>query len=297
MVIRKSVNALSRNEKQDFIRALLTLKNNNEASNKYNQYVQWHTDASLLRTPTDSTRSAAHGGPAFLAWHREFIRRFELDLQAIVPGIALPYWDWAADMNLSDPRMAPIWADDFMGGDGDASDSSYVVKTGPFAYSKWVIIDENGNPTKYPDGKYTGALKRRLGVAVSTLPRQKEVNAVLNLTPYDQSPWDKTSTAGHRNKLEGFINAPQLHNKVHRWVGETMRKLTSPNDPIFFLHHCNVDRIWAMWQARNPNQGYVPTTGGPIGHNLKDPMSPWTTTPEEVLDHTALGYSYDTDSN
>jgi tyrosinase len=24
-------------------------------------------------------------------------------------------------------------------------------------------------------------------------------------------------------------------------------------DPIFWLHHCNVDRIFALWQVLNPN--------------------------------------------
>lgn len=295
MAIRKNVNTLSKAEKQDFIRAVLGLKENNSVGNKYNQYVQWHTEAALLRTPSGAARTAAHAGPAFLAWHREFIRRFELDLQTIVPGIGLPYWDWAADAALADPKTSPMWASDFMGGDGDASDGSYVVKTGAFAYGKWVIIDENGNPTKYGDGKYTGALKRRLGEAISTLPKQKDVDAALNLVPYDEPPWDKTASSGHRNRLEGYISAPQLHNRVHRWVGGSMRPLTSPNDPVFFLHHSNVDRLWAQWQTQNPSQGYVPSSGGPIGHNLDDPMFPWAATPADVLDHQAIGYIYDTE--
>ena len=31
-----------------------------------------------------------------------------------------------------------------------------------------------------------------------------------------------------------------------------MAQMTSPNDPIFFLHHCQVDRIWAQWQQEHP---------------------------------------------
>ena len=43
-----------------------------------------------------------------------------------------------------------------------------------------------------------------------------------------------------------------MHNLVHRWVGGSMGPGTSPNDPVFFLHHCNVDRIWvslAHWEC------------------------------------------------
>ena len=40
----------------------------------------------------------------------------------------------------------------------------------------------------------------------------------------------------------------QLHNRVHLWVGGNMAPMTSPNDPVFFLHHCFVDKAWADWQ-------------------------------------------------
>ena len=40
----------------------------------------------------------------------------------------------------------------------------------------------------------------------------------------------------------------------------------SPNDPIFYMHHRNVDRIWAKWQAQNPNVALTYFgTPGPLG--------------------------------
>lgn len=39
----------------------------------------------------------AHWGPAFLPWHREFLRQFEVALQKQVPGVAMPYWDSTLD--------------------------------------------------------------------------------------------------------------------------------------------------------------------------------------------------------
>ncbi|MFV2064736.1 MAG: tyrosinase family protein [Chloroflexota bacterium] len=46
----------------------------------------------------------------------------------------------------------------------------------------------------------------------------------------------------------------------------TMEPLdVSPNDPIFFLHHANVDRIWASWQVANPGpDNYLPQGGEPV---------------------------------
>ena len=116
------------------------------------------------------------------------------------------------------------------------------------------------------------------------------------------------TTGSFRNALEGWTDpaAPQTHNRVHMWVAGSMAPGTSPNDPVFFLHHCNVDRLWALWQFRHPGQNYpitVPNTGGAPGsrpHGLNDAMPPWTAAPEvkrpiDVLDHTSLGYTYDTD--
>jgi hypothetical protein len=86
---------------------------------------------------------------------------------------------------------------------------------------------------------------------------------------------------------------------------------------MFYLHHCNCDRLWAMWQMDGHATEY-PIAGGDPEHNRNDPMYPWVgalggystnyafppivmpdfsalgvITPEDVLDHRALGYSYD----
>ena len=77
-----------------------------------------------------------------------------------------------------------------------------------------------------------------------------------------------------------------------------MMPMTSPNDPVFFMHHCMVDKLWYEWQLRFPNQGYLPVNGGPFGQNLNDPMDSTPSTPIgprpiDVLDSAALGIVYD----
>jgi tyrosinase len=75
--------------------------------------------------------------------------------------------------------------------------------------------------------------------------------------------------------------------------------MTSPNDPIFFLHHCFVDKVWADWQwvqaESNPaaNPHYAPEMNGPPGHNLNDTLKPWHRKVADVLDIQVLGYSYE----
>ncbi len=52
-----------------------------------------------------------------------------------------------------------------------------------------------------------------------------------------------------RPALEG------IHNSGHVWVGGSMGGiLTAPTDPIFWMHHAEIDRIWAEWQRANPGQ-------------------------------------------
>lgn len=124
---------------------------------------------------------------------------------------------------------------------------------------------------------------------------------------YDSSPWNESSE-GFRSALEGF-NPYGLHNQIHVWIFGHMILNTSPNDPLFFLNHCNVDRIWAEWQQDKPDFGYPIdgeikySDGNRIPHhNRSDPMIPWShssdseelpPTIESVLDHRKLGYKYD----
>lgn len=78
-----------------------------------------------------------------------------------------------------------------------------------------------------------------------------------------------------------------LHGSVHIAVGGTMSGASSPADPIFWMHHANIDRLWARWQAAHPRQ---------LPDNLDETLEPepiLDLTIEEVLKPKALGYSYD----
>lgn len=80
--------------------------------------------------------------------------------------------------------------------------------------------------------------------------------------------------------------AEGVHNSVHVWVGGTMGSITTaPADPVFWMHHAEIDRIWAEWQSTNPGQN--PTLAGAAAI-----MDPWTETEVDTRDITALGYTY-----
>ena len=84
-----------------------------------------------------------------------------------------------------------------------------------------------------------------------------------------------------------------IHNPPHNWVSGIMATAASPGDPIFYLHHCWIDMLWAQWQFEHRGVPFV--SSGP-GLGLNDSMMEWPDrTPADVLDHHALGYQYDTE--
>lgn len=264
----------------------------------YDLFVVWHVKAMMTMTPAPPKpnpegRNAAHSGPVFLPWHRFMLRQLELNLQRVLAdrNFGLPYWDWAADGQLPAPDQpkSPLWAPTGIGGSGTP------ITTGPFVFNPAdptsfrvrVDTDSNGNVRQTNRG-----LDRALGLDddAPTLPTKAGTAAALGANPYDASPW-KATTSGFRSRLEGWNPMLGLHNRVHVWVGGDMSPASSPNDPVFFLNHCNVDRIWEAWMRKN-GRVYLPgdnVSNDLKGHRLHDALSSLIsvpTTPAAVLDST-----------
>ncbi len=333
--IRKNVKSLTADERRDFVEAVLTLKTVpspfDAEMNYYDQFVAWHL--SLYPCGLGHAMIRPHGGPMFLPWHRIFLLRFEDALREVSgKPITVPYWDWA------DPASThAVFADDFMGGDGDPNEG-FAVTSGPFRKGAWTL---NVHPLGV---QYTASasphITRRFGSlpAFGTLPTPEDISFLLGRPRYDVAPYDATSNpnVSFRNALEGFwlkvgsaripvgtmvcgpdgimitATGPGVHNLAHAWVGGllgvtvqgprvgTMLLPTSPNDPVFFLHHANIDRLWAEWQEVHGVDTYEPATCdgllklGCRANTRTDPMHPpFEATPDDVADARALGYRYE----
>lgn len=258
-------------------------------------FVVWHHTAMMTMTPANqNSRNAAHRGPVFPAWHRFMLFQLELNLQRVLLDntFGLPYWDWAADGNLplSQQLSSPVWAADCMGGSGNP------ITTGAFVFNAAdsqsfrvrIVGTSSGMLTQTNRG-----LRRSLG-SIAGLPTKNQTAAAIALTPYDVSPWS-VSSSGFRNRVEGWqgADAPALHNRVHVWVGGDMSPTTSPNDPVFYLNHCNVDRIWERWLTDH-GRTYLPPDSASAtlkGHRLHDQLSSLISapmTPADTLDMTAI---------
>jgi tyrosinase len=272
----------------------------------YDLFVIWHHTAMMTLTPpTQSDRNSAHSGPVFLPWHRFMMILLEQHLQRVLtdPTFGLPYWDWGADglLSATQQKSAQIWSSQCMGGQGSP------VTTGPFAFNaassnSWrVRLQINPFSATQQLQSTNRGLRRSFGQGIATLPTTTQITSLLNQTSlaYDAPSWDRQPLS-FRNRLEGWRptnTAPNLHNRVHVWVGGDMGPSTSPNDPVFYLNHCNVDRVWQGWLQRHPSVYVppIPADPGPVGHRLTDAISaPLANpvTPQQMLD-VHLIYTYD----
>jgi Common central domain of tyrosinase len=330
---RKNVKDLTDGEKQNYVQAVLKLKDPNispslipaaqidGAKSRYDDFVWLHLLA----------MHGAHQGPAFTPWHRVYLKVFEQELIKVSgdPNLSIPYWDYTTARSESDKGWP--FTENFMGGNGIPTDQQFPhgVENGPFAprYGKWIINVTTGVPRDRPnEGPWddTNYLRREFR-ASSELPNKEQVKTALFIPNYDSSSWTEDPRDAQalrtyiRNHFRANLEYP-IHNTVHRWVGGNMLAMTSPNDPIFFLHHCNIDRLWAVWQEKYHGETYQPYSGGRLGHNLADYMVGFgnssnthhdhddhgdenrtinnfseNTRPMDTLDHHAMGIWYDTD--
>jgi tyrosinase len=85
----------------------------------------------------------------------------------------------------------------------------------------------------------------------------------------------------------GFQQAiEKAHDGVHNAIGGDMGTARSPNDPVFFLHHANIDRLWTEWQSQHPG------ANPPNGSEVLQPPPLFGVEVSSVLDTQALGYVY-----
>ena len=193
---------------------------------------------------TNVSSPQAHGAPGFLPWHRAYLLDLERELQAIDPSIALHYWRF-------DQASPGIFTGDFLG----VSDNIGTVSFSPT------------NPLQFWVTDGVQGINRRPFFPTNTAPPglRTEAQTIALGAAY---PAFRT--------MEG-----NPHGSAHVSFGGSISSIpTAARDPLFFMLHCNVDRLWAKWQRQNNR--FNPATAAsydgnanPIGHNLPDTMWPW----------------------
>jgi tyrosinase len=212
-----------------------------------------------------------HGSFFFLSWHRMYVYFFERILRAASgdPTFALPYW------NYSDPaqRALPL-----------------VLRS----------------PARSSNSLYTARRAQGVNQGFQLAPSDVTFTAAFGFLNFTANPGSGLSFGGQRAPGPGHFLAPhgqlesQPHDIVHDKLGGPTGLMSDPNtaarDPVFWLHHANIDRIWSQWERMHGKQ-YQPVSGAKKGQNIGDTMWPYNTVGidtriRDLLDITKLGYTY-----
>ncbi len=192
-------------------------------------------------------RYCAHNSELFLPWHRAYLYLFEKALQERVPGVTLPWWDWTAEH----------------------------AEGIPAAYARRRI---EGGKNPLFDGPIQPSGRERPGQTRTS--RTPGPPGSLPTRPEFEEVLADNGFLTFQTRLEG------IHDGVHVWVGGTMASInTAAYDPIFWAHHCMIDRAWYLWQLRHPGAG-IPA------RLLDRALAPFPMTVRDTLDISALGYDY-----
>jgi tyrosinase len=132
-------------------------------------------------------------------------------------------------------------------------------------------ITRHVNPSTPMQSGYTD------GTTMSDVMANTDFQSFASMQGSDQ--WDSKGAGA-------FEGAP--HNFVHWWTNGNMNTYMSPIDPLFWVHHCNVDRLWAVWNGTHANT----TVPAWLNYQLQYGAFPnwavsWT------LSIQAMGYTYD----
>ncbi|HXU39376.1 MAG TPA: tyrosinase family protein [Blastocatellia bacterium] len=220
----------------------------------YNHFAGLHGIPNWWCWHHDHSQRSNVNAQLFLPWHRAYLLYFERAIRDQRPPnteVGLPWWDWTS------PRSHVTGVPEAFSNAGDRQPN-------PLFSAR--IVAPTANP---PIDRMT----RRSPRQPRELPTPADVTDVLNLTQFDD----------FSRQLEG------IHDFIHGWTGGGLGDMgnvgTAAWDPIFWSHHCNIDRLWYLWQIRHGESNIPPNL-------LPMVLPPFSLTVRDVLNINALGYEY-----
>lgn len=109
--------------------------------------------------------------------------------------------------------------------------------------------------------------------------------------------------AGTVTNMQRGLNNPfevlfedQPHNPVHNIIGANMATMQSPTDPIFWLHHANVDRLWSAWQQAGGGRTTPPANSSYWAGNFTYATRLTMQRSRTIDTRSQLGYSYQSET-
>ncbi|UNI17886.1 Tyrosinase [Purpureocillium takamizusanense] len=232
-------------------------------------FIEWN--ATGRRTTDGWAGYCPHGELLFLSWHRPYVVLFEQVLVLQARKIASTYPPRVRDdyMQAADELRAPFW--DW------AADATVPSVTVP---AKITVNIPNGQevrqseidnplftfniPQSVVDGQY-GSFdsdnRNRTLRCPAPQSYPSSANDLLSQRPYKDWVYDAFARADNFSEFTStsarFVSMELIHNGIH-WDAACGQQFLGPDlsgfDPLFMLHHSNMDRLWAYWQVIRPDE-------------------------------------------
>ncbi|KAK1833753.1 hypothetical protein QBC39DRAFT_380303 [Podospora conica] len=314
---RKEWRTLTRQEKSNYLTAVDCILNKPALTTPFADSGVLSRYDDLVYTHIQQTMSIHYTGH-FLPWHRYMVAVYE-DMLRDECGYkgAQPYWDWSLDTPARKWADSPVFdAVTGFGGNGAAVPSNpndpFAV---PGATGGGCVVD--GHFAGRNDMVHLGPMNSttlnpqclRRGLSPYFAGRYLGKNqTALTLKARDFGSFARIVEGGPSFEMSG------VHGGGHYSVGGQMGDLyASPSDPLFYLHHANLDRVWWSWQKKDKKRlkdisgpifmmDYANAQGGNV--TLKFPLSMGVSADDvkvgDVMDINACGkpggvlcYEYD----
>ncbi|KAF9873842.1 hypothetical protein CkaCkLH20_08576 [Colletotrichum karsti] len=251
--IRKEWRELTDGEKAEYLRAAVCVRG--LPKSKYAAVDAVTTRMDDLVYTHFRLSSQIHFVANFLPWHRWFVQLHEnlLRDECGFTGVH-PYWDWTIDADAKNMPQSPLFDPvTGFGGNGQFTGSKEpgfqrCVVDGPFANTNLTLA--MGWPNMTEQGNRLHCLTREFNSGDQFDENGNSLVGDMQMAAYDS----KVMTAIYAfDKFPDMVNMLEglPHAQIHSSIFGDMGPATSPNEPLFFLHHGNVDRVWAKWQGRN----------------------------------------------
>lgn len=209
---------------QHGIQVMMSRAASDPTSYRFQANIHGTYDTATTPQEIKSWNNCEHGSYYFTSWHRMYLYFFDRILRAASgdPTLVLPYWNW------TDPAQRAL----------------PLAFRQPANASNPLYIAPPGRPTALDAGT------ANLGAGTV------DFSAAFAAVAFD-SPGGSGASFGGQIAPPMQFNFPpgdfenQPHNVVHSALGGLMGDPnTAAQDPIFWLHHANIDRMWNRWLAQ-----------------------------------------------
>ncbi len=237
-----------------------------------------------------------HSGPpsgSFLLWHRAYVFYFERILREASgdPTLSLPYWNYTDASQRGFPAIFATAQPNPISGE-PANPLFDLRREIAFMFGQFDLSERAVSPAQAFDERLFFGATDDDGFAGGFSDDNPDTQGLVENRPHNSIHF----AVGGVIVTGGAPPDPAPAAQANGLMGNVP---TAAFDPIFWVHHANIDRLWAVWDCLPSREwGASPPAGwlDEAAWSFYDADSTLTKKPRKTyLDRQSLGVRYDTD--